>query len=214
MKKLISVCLLLAMLLSLALTAFAEEGTVSYVGGADRFIFLPGSDESPTDIFPNFKGVMPGDQLAQVIEVRNDLSNKTKIRVYMRAMGVEGNLDFLNEMRLIVTQRGASKLYDAPADQYEGLSEWVYLGTVYSGGEITLDVVLNVPITMGNEFQKAVGFIKWQFKVEELPVEDDDPKPDTGDYSQPLLWGGILVGSAVLLVLILLPMRKKKKDEE
>ena len=214
MKKLISVCLLLAMLLSLALTAFAEEGTVSYVGGADRFIFLPGSDESPTDIFPNFKGVMPGDQLAQVIEVRNDLSNKTKIRVYMRATGVEGNLDFLNEMRLIVTQRGASKLYDAPADQYEGLSEWVYLGTVYSGGEITLDVVLNVPITMGNEFQKAVGFIKWQFKVEELPVEDDDPKPDTGDYSQPLLWGGILVGSAVLLVLILLPMRKKKKDEE
>ena len=214
MKRIISICLLLAALLALALPAFAEEGTVSYVGGAERFIFLPGSDESPTDIFPEFKNVMPGDQLAQVIQVRNDVSNKTKIRVYMRATGVDGNLDFLNEMRLIVTQRGASKLYDAPADQYEGLGEWVYLGTVYSGGKITLDVVLNVPITMGNEFQKAVGFINWQFKVEELPVEDDDPKPDTGDYSQPLLWGGILVGSAVLLVLIILPMRKKKKDEE
>ena len=64
MKRIISICLLLAALLALALPAFAEEGTVSYVGGAERFIFLPGSDESPTDIFPEFKNVMPGDQLA------------------------------------------------------------------------------------------------------------------------------------------------------
>ena len=214
MKKLISVCLLLALMLSLSASVFADEGTVSYVGGAERFIFLPGSKESPTDIFPNFKGVMPGDQLSQEIQVRNDLSNKTKIRVYLRATGVDGNLDFLNEMHLNVIQRGASKLYDAPADQWGEMSDWVYLGTVYSGGKITLDVTLDVPITMGNEFQKAVGLIKWQFKVEELPVEPDDPKPDTGDYSQPLIWGGMLVGSAVLLVLIILPMRKKKKTEE
>ncbi len=214
MKKLISICLLLALMLSLAAPAFAEDGAVSYVGGADRFIFLPGSAESPTCLFAEFKDVMPGDTLSNVVEVRNDMKNKTKIRVYLRATGVDGNVDFLKEMRLSVTQRGASKLYDAPADQWTNMSEWVYLGTVYSGGKITLDMVLDVPITMGNEFQKAVGFIDWQFKVEELPVEPDDPKPDTGDYSQPLLWGGILVGSAVLLVLILIPMRKKKKDEE
>ena len=214
MKKLISVCLLVAMMLCLAAPVFADESTVSYVSGAERFIFLPGSKESPTDIFPNFKGVMPGDRLTQAIEVRNDISNNTKIRVYMRATGVDGNVDFLSEMQLSVTQRGASNLYNAPADKWSEMSDWVYLGTVYSGGKITLDVNLDVPITMGNEFQKAVGFIKWQFKVEELPVEPDDPKPDTGDYSQPLIWGGMLVGSAVLLVLIILPMRKKKKTEE
>ncbi len=214
MKKLISVCLLLAVLFSLAAPAFADEGTVSYVGGAERFIFLPGSKESPTDIFPNFKNVMPGDQLTQEILVRNDVKNDIKIRVYMRATGVDGNLDFLNQMQLGVVQRGASKLYDAPADQWSELGDWVYLGTIYSGGKITLDVTLDVPITMGNEFKNAVGFIKWQFKIEELPVEPDDPTPDTGDYSQPLLWGGMLVGSAVILVLILLPMRKKKKTEE
>lgn len=214
MKKLISVCLLVALVLALAAPAFAEESAVSYVSGAERFIFLPGSTESPTCIFSEFKDVMPGDQLTQVIQVRNDMKNQTKIRVYLRATGVDGNVDFLSEMHLSVTQRGASNLYNAPADKWSEMSDWVYLGTVYSGGKITLDVNLDVPITMGNEFQKAVGFIKWQFKVEELPVEPDDPKPDTGDYSQPLIWGGMLVGSAVLLVLIILPMRKKKKTEE
>lgn len=214
MKKLISICLLLALMLNLAAPAFADDGEVTYVGGADRFIFLPGSSESPTDLFPDFKNVMPGDRLTNVVEVRNATKHEVKIRVYLRATGIEGNVDFLKEMHLNVTQRGASKLYDAPADQWAEMSDWVYLGTVYSGGKITLDVTLDVPITMGNEFQKAVGFIKWQFKVEELPVEPDDPKPDTGDYSQPLLWGGMLVGSAVILMLIILPMRKKKKEEE
>lgn len=214
MKKLISICLLLALTLSLAAPAFAEDGEVSYLGGADRFIFLPGSDESPTCLFAEFKDVMPGDQLSNVVEVRNAMKNEAKIRVYLRATGIDGNVDFLKEMHLSVTQRGASKLYDAPADQWTEMSDWVYLGTIYSGGKITLDMTLDVPITMGNEFQKAVGFITWQFKVEELPIEPDDPKPDTGDYSQPLLWGGLLVGSAVILVLIILPMRKKKKTEE
>ena len=214
MKKLISVCLLLALMLSLGPKAFAEDGTVSYVSGAERFIFLPGSAESPTCLFAEFKNVMPGDTLSNVIEVRNDMKNQTKIRVYVRATGIDGNVDFLKEMHLSVVQRGASKLYDAPADQWMNMSDWVYLGMIYAGGKITLDMQLEVPITMGNEFQKAVGFIDWQFKVEELPVEPDDPKPDTGDYSQPLLWGGLLVGSAVVLMLIVLPMRKKKKDEE
>ena len=215
MKRLAKFCtflMVLVMVFGLCTTAYAA-GSVTYDGDANKFIFAPGSDYSPTDLFSDFKNVMPGDTLTEQILIKNDTSNQVKIKVYMRSLGAqESTDDFLAQMNLTVEQKDDSILFAAPADETAQLTDWVYLGTVYSGGEITLDVTLEVPITMGNDYQNEIGYIDWEFKVEELPIESTDPKPpQTGDTSNLFLYAGLMIFSLVGLIVLLATKRRKQE---
>ena len=212
MKRCITFLCMLSVLLCMAATAFAA-GSVTYMGGAEKFIFAPGSSNSPTNLFSDLKGVMPGDSITQQVKIVNKVSNGVKIKLYMRSLGAqEGTDEFLSQMKLTVKQAGDSVMFAAPANETAQLTDWVYLGTIYSGGEITLDVTLEVPITMGNKFQNQIGYIDWEFKVEELPVDPTDPEPPkTGDASNIHLYIGLMLASFTAIILLsLINMRKKE----
>ena len=215
MKRFITFLCVLGILLSMTVTASAA-GTVTYNGTAQMFIFEPGSNQSPTDLFSDFKNVMPGDSLTQKILIRNDRSNEVKIKLYIRSQGAQQGTDaFLSQMNLTVKQDGDSVMFAAPANETAQLTDWVYLGTIYSGGEITLDVTLDVPITMGNKFQEQIGFVDWQFKVEELPVEPTDPTPpQTGDNFSLPLYIGLMAFSLTGLIVLLLTKKRKANVAE
>ena len=213
MKRFLALLMAMVMVFGLCVTAHAA-GSVTYDGDANKFIFAPGTKDSPTSLFESFQNVMPGDTLTEQILIKNDTSNGVKIKVYMRSLGAQKDSeDFLSQMNLKVQQKDASILFSAPADEKAQLTDWVYLGTVYSGGEITLNVTLEVPITMGNDYQNQLGYIDWEFKVEELPIEPSDPEPPkTGDESNILLYTGMMLFS--LLALVILLMGKRRKQEE
>lgn len=216
---------LLALLLVVTLLCFSvcfvsaedvdKDGDIIYTDGIEKFVFITDSEYSDTDQFNNFKTVMPGDVIEQKIKMRNDISNDRKIKVYMRALGAsEGSEDFLSQLELTIVKDTDTVLFDATAEKAAQLTDWVYLGTLYSGGECDLTVTLEVPVTMGNEYANSAGYLSWEFGVSEYPVEETDPKPpQTGDENNLLLWIGVMAGSLLLLILLLFLCRKKKEEE-
>ena len=219
MKKIITLLITLAVLLSSTVTVFAADGKVTYSGNAGNFIFESGSDHSLTDLFPDFKGVMPGDTLTQKITVKNDASNDVKVKIYIRSLGAqEGSEAFLSQLGLKVKTSAENEMaymFDAAADEKAQLTDWVCLGTLYSGGEVNLDVTLNVPTSLDNEFQNKIGYLDWEFMIEEFPIEDTDPKPpQTGDNSHMRLWFTIMLCSGAMLIILLVWRKKDKENEE
>ena len=219
MKKILTLLLTFVLLLSSTVTVFAADGKVTYSGNAGSFVFEPGSDHSLTDLFPNFKGVMPGDSLTQQITVKNEADNKVKVKIYIRSLGAhEDSKAFLSQLGLKVktsSENEMAYMFDVAASETAQLTDWVCLGTLYSGGEVNLDVTLNVPVSMGNEFQDQIGYLDWEFKIEEYPVEDTDPKPpQTGDNSNLGLWFALMICSLFMLIILLVWRKKDREIEE
>ena len=106
-------------------------------------------------------------------------------------------------------------MFYAAASETAQLTDWVCLGTLYSGGEVNLDVILTVPVELDNEFQNRVGWLDWEFKVEEYMISPVDPEPPgTGDNTKLELWVVMMAGSLVLLLFILFLLWRKRDKEE
>ena len=219
MKKIITLLIVCVIAMASVLPVSAADGKVTYSGNAGNFVFEPGSDHSLTDLFPNFKGIMPGDTLTQQITVKNNADNKVKVKIYIRSLGAhEDSVDFLSQLGLKVAKSEENKMaymFDAKANETAQLTDWVYLGTLYSGGEVNLDVTLTVPVELDNEFQNKIGYLDWEFMIEEFPIEEGDPKPpQTGDNSNMGLWFALMLSSFTMLIILLFWRKKDKENEE
>lgn len=231
-KRLFSLVLTVVMMMGLALSSSAA-GIVTYEGEAEKFIFTPGTEYSLTDLFTDFKNVMPGDSISQTVRVVNNGKAGYTTKIYMKALGpseaedgsVHGNGNdadgytdkahmeaLLNQLHLTVKAVKDDKmLFDATAEKTDGLSDWVLLGSLRKGGEIDLEVTIEVPAEMGNEFRDLAGALEWAVKIEEIP--DPTPVvPDTGDNTGAMMYAAMFgVAAMALIVIIIL---KKRKTEE
>lgn len=216
MKRFLTLLTTLLLMAATCVTSFAAGGNVIYSEDAGKFIFAPGSEYSLTDLFSNFKDVMPGDSLTQKITVRNDASNKVKVKIYMRSLGVHEDgesPDFLSQMQLRVEKaedNSMAYMFEASADETAQLTDWVLLGTLYSGGEVNLNVILDVPVEMDNTYSDKIGYLDWEFMVEEFPIERDDPK--TGDNTNALIW--IVAATTAVAVIVIWSIRRRKEDKK
>ena len=67
-------------------------------------------------------------------------------------------------------------------------------------------------MTLDNLFQEKIGYLDWEFMIEEFPVEPDDPKPPlTGDDFNIGLYLSLVIGSGLILIILLLIWYRKQK---
>ena len=225
-KTIASLVMMLVLLLGIGAPAYAD-GIVSYQGGAEKFVFLPGSSYTDTDLFDGFKNVMPGDTLTQTVEVRNRFLNTGSVRIYLRAVAhdeqtnplssavaasgetVATMSDFLSQLYMEVWQ-GDKCIYTGSPDELDGLKNNVLLGTIPRFKSTTLTVKLQVPAELGNEYANRVGEVDWVFTAEEL---DPQGNPKTGDTSNLTLWICVMVVClAAIAVVAFLVLKKKKQN--
>ncbi|MGN0745862.1 MAG: hypothetical protein ACI4ML_04225 [Aristaeellaceae bacterium] len=206
MKKIISICLALLMAAALCGSALAAA-SVTYEGGAEKFVFLPGSEESDSDLFENFKNVLPGDTITQTIRVQN--ATDKQVRIYLRAEPVSDiHREFLSQLSLTVDCKN-KEIFDAAPSETAQLTNMTLLGTFKKAGSTDLVVTLTVPESLSNQYMGAMGVVPWTFLVEEIP---EDPTPHTGDWFQAGLWiGAAALLAAAVIVLIVLQRRRRKE---
>ena len=224
-RLILSLSLAVAMALSMSLTAFAAESSVTFNGKAAGFDFAPGSEYTVTDLFENFKDVMPGDSLTETVTVTNKARDCDYVKIYMKAVShsqtanplspkvaaagesVASMTDFLAQLSMRV-YNGSELIYEASPDELDGLKSNVLLGTFRQNQSATLTVELDVPITLGNEYANREGEVDWVFTVEgyDDPVADN---PQTGDYAIMLAVGVMAVSAAAIVILLLLAKKKR-----
>lgn len=85
-KQLCTVLMCVLLTLGLAGAAFAADSTVTYKGRKSGFDFEPGSVYIGSDLFDNFKNVMPGDVKAEKVTIVNQSASSDYIKVYMGAL--------------------------------------------------------------------------------------------------------------------------------
>ena len=181
-KAIFSLVLMLLMVMSLASTALAASPSITFNGFTSGFDFQPGSEYTETDLFGNFKNVMPGDTVTETITFTNSATDCDFVNLYMRAEAhdetdnplspkvaeketVATMTEFLSKLSMKVWN-GTELIYDASPDQLGGLKSNKFLGTFRTGETATLKVELSVPIELDNKYANRVGEVDWIFHVE------------------------------------------------
>ncbi len=180
------VAVLCAMLFfSIATCALAAASSATYKGPATLFGFVP-DDGSVSGLFNNLQGLMPGGTYTQQITVDN--TSGTRVDIYLRgeafvqavqtiapqAMLTSSANDLLDRITFklkdgssTIAEGALSSAWPASGSGYNtGSGKFIRLGTFYSGTHKELTLELSVPSDLGNEYQDAVGKVRWVFQAD------------------------------------------------
>ena len=198
LKRVAGILLIGALLLGSCVTAAAaEESNVIWEGNSEGIVFSSGS-EYLDDLFPNMRGLMPGDVQTQTIRITNNDSRKVKL--YLRAQPTARE-EFASDEEYALAQKligelalelklkvGAAEtlIYRGPASgvpqadfagSYSTMVDSIFLGTYSRGNDVSLIAEITAPASLGNEYQNAVAKGDWVFTGNEVKKDKDGEDP-------------------------------------
>ncbi len=225
LRKVFLVLFIVLLAMSFSLNVFAAS-SITYEGH-NFFGFGPGSEFTDTDLFDGFKNVMPGDVLTEIILLKNEADCCDFIKIYIRAeihnydnpispnVGKHETVvtmqEFLSKLKMTVWN-GSEKIYeDAPHKPGE-MEDNILLGSFRKGEGTTLNVRLEVPAELTNEYAYRVGEVDWIFVVEEYDYDNPDV-PQTGDDFNIVIYFSMIAISLFLMVFMFCINSKKHLNQ-
>jgi len=242
MKKMIRTLtgLLFALLILLesAPVAYAAGSSI-VVSGKSLFEYDTVSQYTQTDLFDNFKNVLPGDKLTEEITISNQILGADYIQVYLKAIPHDETKNPLSYSEAFEEEDGHDQAgIDGQRDEtVKSMSEFLSQLTmrVYNGKKLIFEG--SPDAARGLKKNVYLGKIRrlrsMDLKVElEVPVtlgneyanrvgevdwqftieahDDPDDNPTTGDYIMAAV--AVMILSGIGLVILLLIRKKKKED--
>lgn len=240
MKKTM-ICLCLLMVLVAGIVP-ANAATVQFKNEPKRFEFDGINQMTTTDLFENFKDVLPGDTISQEITVTN--KSPYEVRIFLTAWAEgetyeteyqqelakltdeprgtalthERNVDFLEKLMLDVDLvKGSSRheLSDAPADEPGNLkrTEFEHYGVILGTFKPNGSATLDVTLTVPADLGNEFMNRTGLVPWTFTVVEvPKDDTPDTGDWFSMPVWIGVGVVLAAGIVFILMMQRKRRTE--
>ncbi|MDD3794966.1 MAG: hypothetical protein PHE06_03150 [Lachnospiraceae bacterium] len=133
---------------------------------------------SKTDLFANFKNLLPGCGRTQEINIANQSSEAVEIKLHAEAVNQEKMTSqkrelvnqMLNQYAVIEVAANGSVIYAGPVSGNlsgtgNSIKTDISLGQYAAGETKTLTVKLSLHPKMDNSFQKITGKVKWVFTV-------------------------------------------------
>lgn len=173
-KKIVYVFVSLILIMMYSITAFAaNDAKVVYNGGNQNMVMTEGSD-----LFLNFKTLVPGDKTEQNISIVNNSNEAFRLRLSAETLE---NMELLDELSITVSSMRSGTnittvLYSGAASAWKvntDGSSYIDLGSYTPNYEGQLKVELEVPEKLSNEFAGKEAKIKWTFAMEPSTVEGE-----------------------------------------
>jgi hypothetical protein len=155
---------------------------------------------SPSPVLFNLTNVKPGDKISREITISN--KGKQDFRYLFSNTFLSGSEKFYNELTLKISD-GKAILVEGKVKDFKKLD----FRALESSSSETLQISIEIPYELGNEFQGLTTEFQFNFLVEGAkgavtPVEAGNILPDTGtEYYKYLLMGMVLFISGFCLYL-------------
>lgn len=195
------------LLMGMSMVTFAAVDVPTVTFDADAEVFSYENTDTYTDadgtefpdLFPEFKGAIPGDSFTQEIIVNAENIEAQTVNIYLHSENANEDYETIMESVLFTVT------YEGEEIASGTLEEGILLGSFTADDTMDIVVEMAIPITVGNEIADLYGTIDWVFvaeliddEPEENPTEDptEDSTEDlvqTGDNSNFVLWSVLLI---------------------
>lgn len=155
-----------------------------------------GVNGTKPDFFKEYtSNLLPGDSAKFAIKLKNDSSDKVKFYFWAAETDFKENEkaklisdELLSKINLKIELIDSNTvIYDGPASGKgngitdsiigTGSGDGISLGWLDSNSSMSMYITINVPTSLGNEYQGAVGAVDWVFLCEILDVPTSPPTP-------------------------------------
>ena len=201
----IVLCVVFILSLSQVVLAASSQPGVSYDGQQKKLSLVNAPN---SDLFLSFKQLMPGDQKEQTVMLQAKNINHP-VHFYLRAKGSD-EIDLPPGISLSVYHEG-TVIFEGPIDS-NAVHEDVLLHTFDTEGSASLTIVLNVPVSVGNEIQNLEKHIYWDFVVQDSETENSPETGVTSNLMAPM--AGMLISGIGLVLLLLFWLLSTRKNDK